>query len=105
MRIGLFGQSGPYAGAALRHLLTAQDVFKIALVVEGKTQPLHGRENRLFEPQPRPVPDSKSNDLSTVATASGVAALLTSNANSAEAVGILQDHNLDWIVVAGFDYL
>ncbi len=105
MRVAFFGQSGPFGPPVLRRLLIAQESFDIVLVVEGRKVPLHGRENRLFAAAPRPVPPSKVNDLSTLANASGIDTLVTSNVNGTDAVHVLQQYRPDWIVCAGFDRL
>jgi methionyl-tRNA formyltransferase len=105
MRVGFFGQSGPYAPVALRLLVSARRNFEIALVVEGRRQKEPGRrDTQLFESGTlAALPEG--DDLKALACAAGIPTLVTCDVNGADAVQMIARHDLDWIVCVGFDRL
>lgn len=103
MRVGFFGQTGPYAPPALRHLLAGAAGFEIVLVVDGK-RTLSGRlEHRLRKARPGPLPAGDS--LTELAQAAGIPVLESCDVNAPTAVRTVADFALDWIVCVGFDRL
>jgi methionyl-tRNA formyltransferase len=103
MRVGFFGQSGPYAPIALRYLIEHQTAFEVVLAVEGLKGSGLGREHRMRTPRPGPLPAGE--DLAPVAVAGGVPCLQTRDVNGRAAVATMQEHGLDVIVCVGFDRL
>lgn len=106
MRVGFFGQTGPYAPVALRELLrvpAAQAGYTIALVVEGRRRPLRRRPHEMLEPNPGPLPTGDT--LHQLATAAGIPTLVTTDVNSAAAMAAMEAHPFDVLVCVGFDRL
>jgi len=103
LRIGFFGQSGPYAPVALRYLIEHSGEVEVALVVEGLRRSPVGRVHRLRKPKRGPLPSG--DDLGALALAAGIAVLSTRDINGQGAVRILQEADLDLIVCVGFDRL
>ncbi len=104
LRVGVFGQTGPYAPVALRILLGHQHRYEVALVVEGlRRGSTRGTVYRKAKPSPTVLPPGP--DLTALACAGGCPVLQTSDVNSSKAVRILADHELDWMVCVGFDRL
>jgi len=103
MRVGFFGQAGPFAPPALRYLLANSGGFEIVLVVEGKKQVAGRMDHRLRKPRVGPLPEG--NHLSELARAAGIPVLETCDVNAATAVRTLSEAALDWIVCVGFDRL
>ncbi len=103
MRVGFFGQTGPFAPTALRYLLSHRRGFDVVLVVEGKRHRAGHPDHRLRKPRPGPLPEGEV--LAELARAAGLPVLETSDVNAATAVRTLADHRLDWIVCVGFDRL
>ncbi len=105
MRVGFFGQSGPYAPPALRYLLGCQEGFELALVVEGRRAPVGRREHVLLQRRPAVALPPESEDLPELAVAAGLPVLRTCEVNAPAAIRHVQDHEVDLIVCVGFDRL
>lgn len=103
VRVGFFGQTGPYAPPALRRLLERAGPFSIVLVVEGRKTPVFRMQHRLRKPHLAPLPHG--NNLGDLAVAAGIPVLQTCDTNASAAVKVLEQHRLDWIVCVGFDRL
>jgi methionyl-tRNA formyltransferase len=104
LRLGVFGQTGPYAPVALHALLRAHERFEVVLVVEGlRRGTARGEVHRQVKPSPGPWPDG--DNLTALARAAGRPVLQTSNINGDSAVTVLRQHSLDWVVCVGFDRL
>ncbi len=100
MRVGFFGQTGPYAPFALTELLKAPLPYTIALVVEGRrgSRP----EHRLREPKKsRP----SGSTLADQALQAGLTAFQSTDINDPGAIDVIAEHALDLIVCVGFDRL
>lgn len=104
LKVGFFGQSGPYAPVALRELLAGQGDYRIALCVEGlKLGSPRGEIHELRKIKPGVKPEAEN--LTEIASFAGVPVFCTSNVNAAKAVGSIGSFGLDWIVCVGFDRL
>jgi methionyl-tRNA formyltransferase len=103
LRVGFFGQSGPFAPVALRELMTGRPPIALALVVEGVKPGSHGHRHELRAPEPSRAPGGE--DLCGLAASLGSPALRTSDVNARRAVELIGEHDLDWIVCVGFDRL
>ncbi|MBN1959994.1 MAG: hypothetical protein JW841_03540 [Deltaproteobacteria bacterium] len=103
MRIGFFGQSGPFSTPILRYFLDYSAQFEIVLVVEGKKNQSHRMLQRLRKPRKGKIPDG--NALSDIAHAAGFMVLETCDVNDPIAICTINDFNLDYIVCIGFDRL
>ncbi len=102
MKIAFFGQSGPYAPIALRHLL-GNACYDVTLVVEGLKK-LPGRhEYKQLHPQRGPLP--RGDDLGALAVAAGIPTLLTRDVNDTSTVRAIASFHPDWLVCVGFDRL
>jgi methionyl-tRNA formyltransferase len=103
MRVGFFGQTGPFAPPVLRYLVARGREVELGLVVEGKRVGEGRPDHRLRPGRPGLLP--LGDNLGELARAAGIPVLETSDVNHAEAVAALAEHQLDWIVCAGFDRL
>lgn len=103
LRVGFFGQSGPYAPVALRHLLAQAKDFHVTVVVEGRKLPIARSPHRWLRPKPAPLPVSES--LADLALAAGIDVLQTCDVNASYVALELGKRNLDCIVCVGFDRL
>jgi methionyl-tRNA formyltransferase len=103
MRVGFFGQSGPFAPPALRYLLSHGGDFALVLVVEGRKSKPGRMEHRLRQPKVGRLPEGTS--LAELARAAGIPALETCDVNAAVALETISRFALDWIVCVGFDRL
>ena len=105
LRVGFFGQTGPYAPAALRYLTKHHGAFETVLVVEGRRR-MPGRRATVFKRAPKKASmDTRLNDLGELALGIGLPALITSDVNGDEAKRLIAKHRLDWLVCVGFDRL
>ena len=103
MRVGFFGQSGPYAPEALRLLLAETSAYEIVLVVEAKRPRASGLKHRLRKPLPGRDPGGEN--LGAIGRAAGIPLLETQDVNAATAVATVAKFDLDLIVCVGFDRL
>lgn len=103
MRVGFFGQTGPYAPDALRRLLRGDGPYDVVLVVEGRRRPPGRSPHKFYRPQVRPMPAGE--DLTGIGTSAGVPVLVTSDVNATVAVGEIAGFSLDMLVCVGFDRL
>ncbi len=113
LRIGLFGQSGPFAPMALRELLgpsagSAGADWEVVLVVEGRRKPM-GRSNHRWQ---MPVTNRKSmgslprtQGLAELALAAGIPVFQTCDVNSVKALRELSKIPFDLLICVGFDCL
>jgi methionyl-tRNA formyltransferase len=103
VRIGFFGQSGPFAPRAFGILWRELRGHELVVVVEGQ-RALPGRhEHKLLKPDPRPPPTT--DELALLATAAGLPAIVTRDVNDGGMVRRLKVYDLDLIVCVGFDRL
>lgn len=103
MRVGLFGQTGPYAPVALRHLLAPDSSWEIVLVVEGRKRVFGLRDHKLRQPRKDVLPVSEN--LGDLAVAAGIPCFVTIDVNADEAVRRIASFELDLIITVGFDRL
>lgn len=112
MKIGFFGQSGPFAAPALRELLVSQQATthpgEVVMVVEGKRRPM-GRVNHRWQmPSLRRSLASglpKGQSLSELALAAGIPVFQTCDINSKAAFRELSKLPFDLLICVGFDRL
>lgn len=107
LRVGFFGQPGPYAEEALQLLLAhAGADFQIVWVVEGLRRMLLGRTWRICRPPWLFSPaQSAARGLAHIAHSSAVPVLQTTNVHTRGVVQTLAAANLDVLLCAGFDRL
>ncbi|MBI5507788.1 MAG: hypothetical protein HY903_03435 [Deltaproteobacteria bacterium] len=103
MRLGFFGQSGPFAPPALRALLPVLGRHQLVVAVEGQKRLAGRHEHRVVKADPRPWP--KGDELAPLASAAGVEAIVTREVNDGAVIRRLREHDLDLIVCVGFDRL
>ena len=106
MRLGFFGQTGPYAPLALRHLVTSRAELTPVVVVEGKRHPSGRHPHRLLEApgQAREVLP-RTEMLAHLAHAAGIPVYETADVNAPDAIRALRRFDLDFMVCVGFDRL
>jgi methionyl-tRNA formyltransferase len=106
LRIAYFGQTGPYAPAALRVLMAAADApIDIVWVVVGVKHPPGRTSMRVLPPPTGPAPQSFAEDLTALAHSFGASVLQTSDVNAESVRKILLQAQLDVLVCVGFDRL
>jgi methionyl-tRNA formyltransferase len=109
LRVGFFGQTGPYAPPALRHLLAhAGSAFDIVLAVEGRRTQIGRRDHLLVRPEGGVINMGDlplGEDLAQLSLAAGIPILRTCEINAPAAVRHLLAHEIDVIVCVGFDRL
>ena len=104
MRVGFFGQSGPYAPIVLRHLAQLENPpFEIVYVVEGQRRVRGIRKHRWYKGKTRGLPSS--DDLCPLATSGGIDAMISEDVNAPEAIKELKERPIDILLCVGFDRL
>jgi methionyl-tRNA formyltransferase len=103
MRVAFFGQTGPYAPVALRHLLASRGELELAVVVVGTRPVPQKATHRWYDPRPAPLPTNE--DLVALAVAAGIRTLRTSDVNDPTVIAELQRLRLEMAVCVGFDRL
>lgn len=101
VRVGFFGQSGPYAPVALRRILDQPGPWQLVAVVEGQKGSPRTRLRRPMGAAQLP----SGEDLASLALAAGLPCLETSDVNGTQALFEIAALQLDWIVCVGFDRL
>ena len=108
MRIVLIGQRGPYSSYAFRHLVRGLAGCEVVAMVEGKRNPMNGREHRWLKPG-RNAPFHKdlprSQSLVDLAVAARIPILQTTDINAPKAIAAIGSVNPDLIVCVGFSKL
>ena len=108
MRIVLIGQRGPYSPYAFRHLVRGLAGCEVVAIVEGKRNPMNGREHRWLKPG-RNAPFHKhlprSQSLVDLAVAARIPVLQTVDVNAAKAMDAMASVNPDLMVCVGFSKL
>ena len=108
MRIVLIGQRGPYSAYAFRHLVRGLAGCEVVAIVEGKRNPMNGREHRWLKPG-RNAPFHKelprSQSLVDLAVAARIPVLQTTDINAPKALGAIASVNPDLLVCVGFSKL
>ncbi len=108
MRIVLIGQRGPYSSYAFRHLVRGLAGCEVVAMVEGKRNPMNGRDHRWLKPG-RNAPFHKdlprSQSLVDLAVAARIPILQTTNINAPKAIAAIGSVNPDMIVCVGFSKL
>ena len=104
MRVGFFGQSGPYAPIVLRHLLELENPnFEFVYVVEGQRRVRGIRKHRWYKGKARAM--HTGDDLCPLATSGGVDSMISEDVNAPEAIKELQEREIDLLLCVGFDRL
>lgn len=112
LKVGFFGQSGPYSPVALRELLTKagrpESGFEVALVVEGRRRPVGRRTRRWRRPARRAAPVRGlpgGQSLPELTEAAGIPLFETCDVNCPRSVREIASVPVDVLVCAGFDRL
>ena len=113
LKIGFFGQSGPFAPPALRGLLSHFDSatklpWEVVMVVEGRRKPMGRHKHRWHMPSVRGFTKPtlpKGQGLPELALAAGIPVFQTCDINSAYAVSELSKLPFDLLLCVGFDRL
>lgn len=112
IKVGFFGQSGPYSPVALRELLQRsghrESGFEVALVVEGRRRPAGRRTRRWRRPARRVTPARtlpRGQSLPELTEAAGLPLFETCDVNCPRSVREIASVPIDVMVCAGFDRL
>lgn len=106
LRVAFFGQTGPYAPAALRVLAKASAApITVPWVVVGVKHPPGRTSMRIVPPPKGPAAQSFAEDLTALGHSLGATVLQTSDVNANAVVKTLRDAQLDVLVCVGFDRL
>ena len=104
MRVGFYGQSGPFSPIVLRHLVQLEEPpFELVYVVEGQKRVRGIRKHRWYKGKARGLPSG--DDLCPLATSAGIDCMISENVNADEAIGELQKRPIDVLLCVGFDRL